>query len=120
MYQRHSTASPVNQLCRENLFRISNLIKSNRQNKLKLGVGFKTKARASSYFTKLGWRSGFIFVGGMYVRGWIYMFIWWGVLEGWECIGKEGEEKLHHYIIFVTFCSLVHEKFLSHQPDKDD
>ena len=44
----------------------------------------------------------------------------WGVLEGWECIGKEGEEKLHHYIIFVTFSSLVHETVLSHQPDKDD
>ena len=24
------------------------------------------------------------------------------MLEGWGCIGKEGEEKLHHYIIFVT------------------
>ena len=34
----------------------------------------------------------------------------WDVLEGWECIGKEGEEKLHHYIIFVTLSSLVHEK----------
>ena len=44
----------------------------------------------------------------------------WGVLEGWECIGKEGEKKRHHYIIFVTSCSLVHEKILSHQPDKDD
>ena len=44
----------------------------------------------------------------------------WDVLEGWECIGKEGEEKLHHYIIFVTLSSLVHEKILSHQPDKDD
>ena len=31
------------------------------------------------------------------------------MLEGWECIGKEGEGKLHHYII-VTLCSLVHEK----------
>ena len=34
----------------------------------------------------------------------------WDVLEGCECIGKEGEEKLHHYIIFVTLSSLVHEK----------
>ena len=34
----------------------------------------------------------------------------WDVLEGWECIGREGEEKLHHYIIFVTLSSLVHEK----------
>ena len=107
-------------LCRENLFRISNLIKSNRQNKLKLGVGFKAKARASAYFTKLGWRSGCIFVGGMRVKGWIYMFTWLGCVRKWECIGKEGEKKLHHYIIFVTLCSLVHEKILSHQPDKDD
>ena len=36
------------------------------------------------------------------------------VLEG----GRE--EKLHYYIIFVTLSSLVHEKILSHQPDKDD
>ena len=81
---------------------------------MKLGVGFKVEARVSAYFTKLGWRCGCIFVGGVFVRG-------WGVLEGWECIGKEGEEKLHHYIIFVTFSSLGHEKkILSHQPDKDD
>ena len=32
----------------------------------------------------------------------------------------EGEEKLQHYIIFVTLSLLVHEKILSHQPDKDD
>ena len=31
-------------------------------------VGFKAKARASSaYFTKLGWRCGCIFVGGVCV-----------------------------------------------------
>ena len=42
------------------------------------------------------------------------------MLEGWEYIGKEGEEKLHYYIIFVTLWSLVNEKILSHQPDKDD
>ena len=45
----------------------------------------------------------------------------WDVLGGWECIiGKEGEEKLHHDIIFVTLSSLVDEQILSHQPDKDD
>ena len=62
----------------------------------------------------------------MYFCGWgvcegvgIICLYGWGVLEGWECIGKEGEEK-HHYIIFVTLSSLVHEKILSHQPDKDD
>ena len=36
------------------------------------------------------------------------------MLEGWECIGKEGEEKLHHHIIFVTLSSLVHEKILDY------
>ena len=54
------------------------------------------------------WRGGYIYLYGL------------GVLEGWECIGKEGEEKLHHYIIFVTFSSLVHEKILSNHSDKDD
>ena len=88
---------------------------------MKLGVGFKAEARVSANFTKLGWRCGCIFVGLVCVRGWVYMSCGWDVLEGWECIGKEGEEKLHHYIIFVTLSSLVHEKkILSHQPDKDD
>ena len=73
-------------------------------------AGFKAKARASAYLTKLGWRCGCIFVGGVCVRGWVYMGYGWGVFEGWECIGKEGEEKPHHYIIFVTVSSLVHEK----------
>ena len=68
---------------------------------MKLGVGFKAEARVSAYFTKLGCGRGCIFVGGVCVRGWVYMFIWLGVLEGWECIGKEGEEKLRHYIIFI-------------------
>ena len=27
-------------------------------------VGFKAKAMASAYFTKLGWRRGCLFVGG--------------------------------------------------------
>ena len=36
-------------------------------------VGFKAKARASAYFTKLGWRRGCVFVGGVYVcEGWIH------------------------------------------------
>ena len=94
--------------------------KSNRQIKLKLGVSFKAKARASAYFTKLGWRCGCIFVVGECVRGWVYMFIWLGCVRCVECIGKEREEKLHHYIIFVTLSSLVHENILSHQPNKDD
>ena len=58
---------------------------------------------------------GFGVCGGGYI-----CLYGWDVLEGWECIGKEGEEKLHHYIIFVTLSSLVHVKILSHQPDKND
>ena len=46
---------------------------------------------------------------GFGVCGYICLY-GWDVLEGWECIGREGEEKLHHYIIFVTLSSLVHEK----------
>ena len=49
---------------------------------MKLGVGFKAEARVSAYFIKLGWRCGCIFVGGVCVRGWVYMFISgvsWGV-----------------------------------------
>ena len=53
----------------------------------------------------------------VYFCGWgvcegvgIYAYMVGCVLEGWECIGKDGEEKLHRYIIFVTFSSLVHEK----------
>ena len=84
-------------------------------------VGFKAKARTSAYLTKLGWRCGCIFVSRVCVRGGYICLYGWGVLEGWECIGKEGEgvEKPHHYII-VTLSSLVHEKNLSHEPDKDD
>ena len=44
-------------------------------------VGFKAKARASAYLTKLGWRCGCIFVGGVCVRGWVYMFIWLGCVR---------------------------------------
>ena len=44
-------------------------------------VGFKAKARASVYLTKLGWRCGCIFVGGVCVMGWVYMFIWLGCVK---------------------------------------
>ena len=71
-------------------------------------VGFKAKARASAYLTKLGWRCGCIFVGGVCVRGWEYMLYGWGVLEGWECIGSEGEEKPHHYIISMIISYMLH------------
>ena len=48
----------------------------------------------------------FLYVGC--VSGWVYICLYgWDVLE---CIGKEGEEKLHHYIKSVTLSSLVHEK----------
>ena len=56
---------------------------------------------------------GVFLLVGVCVRGeYICVYGWggWGVLEGWECIGRRGEEKLHHYIIFVTFSSLVLEK----------
>ena len=39
-----------------------------------------------------------------------YGWCGWDVLEWWECIGRRGEEKPHHYIIFVTLRSLVHDK----------
>ena len=51
----------------------------------------------------------FLWVWCVWGDGYICLY-GWDVLEGWECIGKEGEEKLHHYIIFVTLSSLVHEK----------
>ena len=40
--------------------------------------------------------------------------------KGGNVLERGGEEKLHHFIMFVTYRSLVHEKILSHQPDKDD
>ena len=94
-------------LCREKLFRISNLIKSNRQNNLKLGVGFKTKAWASVCFTKLGWRSWCIFVSGMCVRGWKCMFKWLGCVRRVEMYWEEGRKEttpLYHicYIMFIS------------------
>ena len=89
----------------------------------------KAKARASAYFTKLGWRRWCVFVGGVGVCvgvcvGGVYMCIrlgWLGCVRRVGCIEGGVEEKLHHYIIFVTLSSLVHEKkILSPQPDKDD
>ena len=68
-----------------------------------LMVGLKAKARASAYLTKLGWIRGWIFVGGWVCvcgGGWI----WLGVLEGWECIGRKGKRNyniisyLLHYV----------------------
>ena len=44
---------------------------------------------------------------------WVYGWggwVGWGVLKGYKWIGRRGEEKLHHYIIFVPFSSLVHEQ----------
>ena len=32
-------------------------------------VGFKAKARASAYLTKLGWRRGCVFMGGCVCEG---------------------------------------------------
>ena len=39
------------------------------------------------------------------------MLYGWGVLEGWECIGNEREEKPHHYIILMIICSTI--KFIN-------
>ena len=76
-------------------------------------VGFKAKARASAYLTKLGWRCGCIFVGGVCVRGWVYMFTWLGCVRRvgmyWEG-GRRETTPLYHlddYIIFVTLSSLM-------------
>ena len=75
--------------------------------KLKLGVGFKVEARVSAYFTKLGWRCGCIFVGGVFVRGWIYMFIWLGCVRRvrmyWEG-GRRETTPLYH-ICYIQFIS---------------
>ena len=93
-------------LCYENLFRISNLIKSNRQNKLELGVGFKAKARASAYFAQLGWRCGCIFVDGVCVcvMGWAYMVIWLGCVRR---VGMywEGKTAPLYHICYIKFIS---------------
>ena len=91
-------------------------------------VGFKAKARASAYFTKLGGDVGvFLWVGCgdvwvcEVVGTYMYMVRVVGVCKkGGNVLEGGGEKKLHHYIIFVTLSSFVHEKILSHQPDKDD
>ena len=36
---------------------------------------------------------------------------WLGCVRREGMYWKEGEEKLHHYIIFITLTSSVHEKF---------
>ena len=41
----------------------------------------------------------------------VEMVGWLGCVRRVGMYWKEGEEKLHHYIIFVTLSSLVHEKF---------
>ena len=54
-------------------------------------VGFKAKARASAYLTKLGLDTWVGFCGwGVCVRGG-YGWGGWGVLEGWECIVRRGK-----------------------------
>ena len=91
----------VTKLCRENLLRISNLIKSKRRNKLKLGVGFNAKARASAYLTNLG-EMRVYFVGGVCVMGWVFMFMWLGCVRRvgmyWEG-GRRETTPLYHICI---------------------
>ena len=78
-------------------------------------VGFKAKAKASAYFTKLGWRRGCVFVNGECVWGvglYVYMAgVVWMCKKGENVLERGGEEKLHHFILFVTLSSLVCEKF---------
>ena len=76
-------------------------------------AGFKAKARASAYLTKLERRCGCIFVGGVCMRGWVYMFIWVGYVRRvgmyWGG-GRRETTPLYHlddYIIFVTLSSLM-------------
>ena len=59
-------------------------------------VGFKAKAKASAYFTKLRWRRGCVCVwGGGY--------LWWlGCVRSVGMYWKEGRRELHHFIIFDT------------------
>ena len=59
-------------------------------------VDFKEKVRASAYFTKLGWKRGRVFVGGVCVRGvgiYVYMVgVVWCVRRG-RMYWKEGEKR---------------------------
>ena len=61
-------------------------------------VGFKAKARASAYLTKLGWRCGCIFVGEVSVRGvGIYVYMVGVCKKGGNVLGMR--EKRNHTII---------------------
>ena len=75
-------------------------------------VGFKAKARASAYFTKLRWRRGVFCGWGVCVRGWVYMCTLrggWGVLEGWKCIESRGRRETTplYNIWYIKFISLL-------------
>ena len=86
-------------------------------------VGFKAKAKASAYFTKMEWRRGCVFVSGVCVGcvcvgcvgvcvwggGYICVYGWggWGVLKGWEYIGKRGRREI------TSFCHVCYIKFIS-------
>ena len=103
VYQRHSTRHLLIKLCRENLFRISNLIKSNRR---------IVEAGSRFQLILLNWGGDvgvFLWVWCV-CEGWVYMFIWLGCVRRVGMYWRGREEKLHHYIIFVTLSSLVHEK----------
>ena len=87
---------------------ILNLIKSNRQSKLKLGVGFKAKARASAYLLNWGGDVG-VFCGLGVCEGWVYMFIWLGCIRWvrmyWERGRRETTPLCH--ICYIKFVSLL-------------
>ena len=73
---------------------------------MKLGIGFKVEVRVSAYFTKLGWRCGCIFVGGVFVRGWVYMFIWLGCVRRVGMYWEGGEKR--NYTIISYLLHSVH------------
>ena len=62
-------------------------------------VCFKAKARDSAYFTKLGWRRGCVFVGGVcggVCEGRVDVCLWLGWLGCVRRVGmywKEGEKR---------------------------
>ena len=63
-------------------------------------VGFKTKARASAYFTKLGWRRGCVLWVGC-VWGDEYMCIWLGCVRRVGMYWKEREKRNYTIISYL-------------------
>ena len=67
-------------------------------------VGFKAKARASVYLTKLGWIRGWVFVGGVCVsERWIWLGCVRRVGMYWNEGGRETTPLYH--ICYINFIS---------------